>query len=40
MGSAASAMDDNTLMSLDKMKSIAGDQWSEDMESMSNIHHN
>jgi hypothetical protein len=32
MGAAASAMDENTFMSLDKMKEIAGDQWTEKLE--------
>ena len=32
MGAAASTMDDNTLMSLDKLKSLAGDKWNDDME--------
>lgn len=35
MGAAASAMDDGTLMSLDKIRSIAGDQWNNEMESKS-----
>jgi hypothetical protein len=32
MGAAASAMEDNTPMSLDKLKSLAGDKWSEALE--------
>ena len=32
MGAAASAIDDNTLMSLDKVKELAGDKWNDSFE--------
>ena len=38
MGAAASALDDSTLLSLDKIKNIAGDQWNDEMESKSVSH--